>query len=251
MSDYYCPNCYADLEMQDGFDPERGYWTCTECGQQLFGDDEDSASTSRCYPGVVWHCDRCDAVLNNQDGFDDWQATWTCTECGSLNFIDEDEIRKNSSEQNEDHSYAGSYDDGDSNTDDEEDEDCYSSGSDNENDDGYSSSSADRHRECESTTRDQGGSESNEQAQENRKIAEAVYQALSKAEPKPLSKKTYLVICLFVLAFCVLATNHPDDLVTASEATGKFLQAWLTVIVHLLEDIVRLIALLVDTLTGK
>lgn len=92
MSDYYCPNCYADLEMQDGFDPDKGYWTCTECGQQLFGDEEEEASVNRQFPGVVWHCDSCDAVLNNQDGFDDWHGTWTCTKCGSLNFIDENEI---------------------------------------------------------------------------------------------------------------------------------------------------------------
>lgn len=25
MNDYYCPNCYADLELQYGFDPEKGY----------------------------------------------------------------------------------------------------------------------------------------------------------------------------------------------------------------------------------
>ena len=31
MSNYYCPNCQADLEEQDGFDPEDGYWTCAEC----------------------------------------------------------------------------------------------------------------------------------------------------------------------------------------------------------------------------
>lgn len=92
FEDYECPNCGADLELQQGFDPDKGYWTCTVCGQQLFGDDEDEASSSRCFPGVVWHCDGCDAVLNNQDGFDDWDSTWICTECGHLNYIDESEI---------------------------------------------------------------------------------------------------------------------------------------------------------------
>lgn len=92
FGDYECPNCGADLELQQGFDPDKGYWTCTVCGQQLFGDDEDEASSSRRFPGVVWHCDGCDAVLNNQDGFDDWDSTWICTECGHLNYIDESEI---------------------------------------------------------------------------------------------------------------------------------------------------------------
>lgn len=39
MSDYYCPHCGADLGDQYGFDPDAGYWTCTECGQFLMDDD--------------------------------------------------------------------------------------------------------------------------------------------------------------------------------------------------------------------
>ncbi|WP_322152073.1 hypothetical protein [Paratractidigestivibacter sp.] len=91
-NDYTCPMCRADLEQQEGFDPEKGYWTCTVCGQQLFGDEEDRWSVTRRFPDVVWHCDNCDAVLNGQDGFDDWRGEWTCTECGRVNRIEADEI---------------------------------------------------------------------------------------------------------------------------------------------------------------
>ena len=52
FGDYECPNCGADLELQQGFDPDKGYWTCTECGQQLFGDDEDEASSYRRFQGL-------------------------------------------------------------------------------------------------------------------------------------------------------------------------------------------------------
>ena len=52
FEDYECPNCGADLELQQGFDPDKGYWTCTECGQQLFGDDEDEASSYRRFQGL-------------------------------------------------------------------------------------------------------------------------------------------------------------------------------------------------------
>jgi ribosomal protein L37AE/L43A len=93
MSDEHtCPVCGTDLEQQKGFDAEKGYWTCTVCGQQLFGSDEEEKSATRRFPGVVWHCDGCDAVLNSQDGFDDWHGEWTCTECGRVNRIKQDEI---------------------------------------------------------------------------------------------------------------------------------------------------------------
>lgn len=91
MSNYYCPNCQADLEEQDGFDPEDGYWTCAECGQQLYGDDLEG-SWRRRFPGVIWHCDGCGATLNGQEGFDDWSSSWVCTECGEENRVNEDEI---------------------------------------------------------------------------------------------------------------------------------------------------------------
>ena len=93
MTDNFtCPNCGADLQAQQGFDPSKGYWTCADCGQQLFGDEEGRESMTRRFPGVVWHCDNCDAVLNAQDGFTDWRPEWTCTECGRVNYIEEDEI---------------------------------------------------------------------------------------------------------------------------------------------------------------
>ncbi len=90
--EHTCPNCGANLEAQQGFDSDNGYWTCALCGQRLFGDAEEQASVTRRFPGVVWHCDNCDAVLNAQDGFDDWRDEWTCTECGRVNYIEEDEI---------------------------------------------------------------------------------------------------------------------------------------------------------------
>ena len=45
MSDYYCTNCGADLGDQYGFDPEKGYWTCTECGT-LMTDPDDTITLS-------------------------------------------------------------------------------------------------------------------------------------------------------------------------------------------------------------
>lgn len=88
MSDYYCPHCGADLGDQPGFDPDAGYWTCTECGQFLT-DPEDESDR---FDGVGWFCDECGAYLNKQIGFSDWYDTWTCTECGHVNNLSEDEI---------------------------------------------------------------------------------------------------------------------------------------------------------------
>ena len=88
--EYYCPNCNAVLNDQDGFDPELGSWTCTECGETLYGDDVER--TMEEFDGVVWKCDSCGAVLNMQSGFYDSCGTWYCTECGHENNISEDEI---------------------------------------------------------------------------------------------------------------------------------------------------------------
>ena len=87
--EYVCPHCWAILDDQDGFDPDKGSWTCTECGQLLYGDDVYDGDT---YPGVMWYCDNCDALLNKQDGFYDGCGSWTCTECGHVNSISGDEI---------------------------------------------------------------------------------------------------------------------------------------------------------------
>lgn len=91
MSDYCCPNCGADLGDQAGFDPDEGFWKCTLCGEELYGDDSVDDCSNQ-FPGVVWHCDGCGAVLNKQSGFDDWLPTFTCEKCGALNFINESEI---------------------------------------------------------------------------------------------------------------------------------------------------------------
>ena len=91
MSDYYCPHCGADLGDQPGFDPDAGYWTCTECGQFLTDPGDESDEPSR-FGGVGWFCDGCGAYLNKQSGFSDWYSTWTCTECGHVNNLSEDEI---------------------------------------------------------------------------------------------------------------------------------------------------------------
>lgn len=88
--EYYCPNCGAVLNDQDGFDPDGSAWTCTECGETLYGGDIES--TMENYEGVVWYCDSCNAILNKQSGFDDSLPYWDCTECGHRNEISEDQI---------------------------------------------------------------------------------------------------------------------------------------------------------------
>lgn len=119
MSEYYCPNCGADLEDQPGFDPDSGYWTCTECGQFLT-DPEDEDPDAQ-FDGVGWFCDGCGAFLNRQDGFNDWCGTWTCTECGYENRISEDEIYE--SEEDYQSSKSDSYSYNDEDEEDEDDED--------------------------------------------------------------------------------------------------------------------------------
>jgi ribosomal protein S27E len=88
--EYYCTNCGAILNEQYGFDPGKSNWSCTKCGQELYGDDVYEGDI---YPGVMWHCDRCDALLNKQNGFTDSYASWTCAECGHLNPISKDAIQ--------------------------------------------------------------------------------------------------------------------------------------------------------------
>ncbi len=90
MSEYFCPNCGSELGEQDGFDPNNGIWTCTNCGKTLYGDD--IAENMEQFDGVVWYCDSCGAVLSKQSGFYDSCGTWYCTECGHANQISEDEI---------------------------------------------------------------------------------------------------------------------------------------------------------------
>lgn len=35
MAKYFCTNCGSTLNRQEGFTPELGIWTCTECGMLL------------------------------------------------------------------------------------------------------------------------------------------------------------------------------------------------------------------------
>lgn len=90
MGEYFCPNCNADLDDQYGFNPDLGVWTCTNCGELLYGDD--IADTMDTFDGVVWFCDSCGAILNKQPGFYDYCDTWECTECGYENSISDDNI---------------------------------------------------------------------------------------------------------------------------------------------------------------
>ena len=89
MDEYYCPKCGATLNDQSGFDPSKGTWTCTECGEHLMDDDVYNGDT---YEGVAWYCDKCGALLNRQDGFTDSGSSWKCTECGHVNGTTEDDI---------------------------------------------------------------------------------------------------------------------------------------------------------------
>ena len=89
MDEYYCPNCGATLNNQDGFDPDKGTWTCTECDQRLMDDDVYNGDT---FKGIEWRCNNCNALLNRQYGFSDALGTWICTACGHTNSITEDEI---------------------------------------------------------------------------------------------------------------------------------------------------------------
>ena len=89
IDEYYCPHCGAILNDQDGFDPNNSTWTCTECGQDLYGDDVYDGDT---YPGVMWYCDGCGDLLNKQEGFTDVYSTYTCKKCGYLNTIDSSNI---------------------------------------------------------------------------------------------------------------------------------------------------------------
>ena len=89
MSEYFCTNCGATLNGQYGFDPDNGFWSCTDCGQELYGDDIYDGDI---YSGVMWYCDQCGVLLNKQDGFYDYCGSWTCTDCYHSNPISESEI---------------------------------------------------------------------------------------------------------------------------------------------------------------
>lgn len=89
-TEYFCTNCGAILNEQQGFEFNDGTWTCTECGQRLFGDE--AGDTGGKMNGVIWYCDKCNAILNKQEGFDYYDDTWVCTCCGFNNDISENNI---------------------------------------------------------------------------------------------------------------------------------------------------------------
>ncbi len=117
MSEYYCTNCGADLDDQPGFDPYKGYWTCTECGKLMLDPDDPSFVSD-----AAWFCDECGACLNKQSGFSEYYNSWTCTECGHINPIGPDEIYESEAEYQAEKArkegYSYSYDSNDNEYDD-------------------------------------------------------------------------------------------------------------------------------------
>lgn len=86
---YYCTACESILDVQFGFDPSVGYWTCTDCGQFLYDGDNENIYQGELFPDVMWYCDNCTAFLNEQKGFTDTKGSWKCTECGYVSEISE------------------------------------------------------------------------------------------------------------------------------------------------------------------
>ena len=80
----YCPNCYANLTLQKGYDPSLKYWECKGCGQMLINPEVEG--------DIVWICDECGAVMNEQPGFSEDCGEWKCTQCGHENKIDVSEL---------------------------------------------------------------------------------------------------------------------------------------------------------------
>ncbi|WP_036978685.1 hypothetical protein [Pseudobutyrivibrio sp. MD2005] len=109
MSEYYCPNCGADLENQPGFAPDAGGWTCSECGQFLTNPEDVNSDAQ--FDGVGWFCDGCGAFLNKQDGFNDLYGKWTCIECGYENQISENDIYESEDDYQSIKSDSFTYDD--------------------------------------------------------------------------------------------------------------------------------------------
>ena len=89
--EYFCPKCNAILNAEYGFDPNKGTWTCTECGAHLMVDDV--------YKGIAWYCDDCGALLNRQSGFFDYCGYWKCKKCEHWNPISKDNITDTDEEE--------------------------------------------------------------------------------------------------------------------------------------------------------
>ncbi len=89
-TEYYCPNCNADLTKQKGFDPNSHIWTCRGCGELLY----DDTVCGDVFGDVIWRCDSCGSILNVQQDFTERLGSWKCTECGFENSITEADIRE-------------------------------------------------------------------------------------------------------------------------------------------------------------
>ncbi len=90
--EYFCPVCEAVFNEQEGFNPNVGYWYCTNCGQATY--DSDNVYNGEKYIDVMWFCDECGDFLNKQEGFTDTCGIWKCLNCGYENTISEEEIRE-------------------------------------------------------------------------------------------------------------------------------------------------------------
>lgn len=107
MSNYYCPNCDADLEDQIGFSSYDDYFHCENCGTWLVSPDHNDSSER--FPNTCWICDSCNELLNTQYGFSDWNNTWTCTNCGYENKISDNEIYKSEEEYEQRNAEGSGY----------------------------------------------------------------------------------------------------------------------------------------------
>ena len=103
---YYCTNCDANLSEQYGFDSDKGYWKCRNCGRMLLGNDVYSGDR---FPNVLWFCDNCNAFLNVQFGFSDVYGEWTCTECQYDNQISAEAIDSESDGEYEEREETGEF----------------------------------------------------------------------------------------------------------------------------------------------
>ncbi|MCR4946701.1 MAG: serine/threonine protein kinase [Lachnospiraceae bacterium] len=74
--EYYCRNCGAILNEQNGFDPRDPAWKCMKCG--------DICSCIEPENGMFWFCDKCKTLLNIQQGFTTSKKRWRCAECGHV-----------------------------------------------------------------------------------------------------------------------------------------------------------------------
>lgn len=94
--EFFCHHCQSCLNNQEGFDPSRDFWTCKNCGEELYG---ESAAFDENFDGVIWYCDNCKDILNKQENFVLNNGEWECTKCQFVNTILEDNILFSKSEK--------------------------------------------------------------------------------------------------------------------------------------------------------